>query len=81
MKKLIGILLIGGFTMMACTSGTPTEAITYECTTPEEYGDTLATGETIYWDCDWEASYKADNVGAMRNDDGVPTMIYRGVSH
>jgi len=83
MTKLITILILIPFTLIMCT--TPSidpHNIDYDCLeVPGEFGDTLATGEKIDWNCSWEASYKVGNVGVIRNDDGNVVMVYRKVSH
>jgi len=82
MKRMIALMVISIATLITCTSpeNTPECEIDYTCEFPSDQPDTLSTGEKIYWDCDWEASYKADNVKFIKNEDGEITMVIRSTS-
>jgi hypothetical protein len=49
----------------------------YECERPSDIPDTLATGEKVHWDCNWNMDYNAGNVKVIYNKDGSPKAIYR----
>lgn len=81
MKKILLVLFV--LPLAFCTGKVEKEDIVAEhvCTVPEEIGDTLVTGETIDWDCDWEASYKSGNVAVIRDDNGGVIIVARNVHH
>lgn len=48
----------------------------FYCKLPDEFPDTMYDGTPIYWDCDWEASYRVGNVYTKVNDNG--DIVYVG---
>ena len=80
MRKILVIMIMGTMLTMCTTPNVPQDEIGLTCELPSEFPDTLATGEKIEWDCDWEASYRAGNVGSITDDNGNVTMMYRKLS-
>jgi len=79
MKRMIALLTIGIVTMTMCT--TPDTSPVESCEIPATEVDTLHDGSQIYWDCDWEASYKAGRVNFIKNKNGEVTMVSRSISN
>ena len=79
MKKL---LMIFGITLVlvACThldSNKNNTVYDHECHLPDEIPDTLATGESIDWDCNWQSAYNSDRVKLVWNADGTLSHLYK----
>ena len=47
------------------------KAHSYECEKPFDIPDTLASGEKIYWDCNWYSAYKEGNVKVLYYDNEI----------
>jgi hypothetical protein len=75
MKKIL--LVVPMFILTIACEREPVEYFDRNCYIPEEIGDTLATGEKIFWDCDWHSSWKDGDVEVIRNEDGSVRYIGR----
>jgi hypothetical protein len=77
MKKSI-LILVAVLSFTACDflkdrpSDTPHS---YRCEKPGDIPDTLGTGETIYWDCEWQGKYNNGDVKVKYNEDGTARAI------
>jgi hypothetical protein len=79
MKKILMIFGIT-LTLVTCThmeSNKNNVVHTYECSLPSEIPDTLATGEKIDWDCNWNSAYNSGRVKLVWNADGTLYYLYK----
>ncbi len=75
-KTIIFIALIVTFVSCENFKDKPSKhPHTYECEKPSDIPDTLATGEKVDWDCDWNMAYNDGLVKVKYNADGTPRAV------
>lgn len=77
MKKIM-IVAMMVMALIACdTDNSNYEPFDYTCSLPKGIPDTLATGEKINWNCNWNRAWMEGRVEFVMNDDSTVRLVKR----